>query len=126
MPSLPPGPCAAVVVAALGACAGCGEPHPVAVDAAPLRLTLSEYRIQPQAVRIPAGRVTIVVRNDGATVHRLQVRSVDRTRTLASSPPLRPGETARLVVRLPPGTYVDTCPIARDDTLGEHGTIVAH
>ena len=76
---------------------------PAAVDATPLRLTLSEYRISPQAVRVPAGRVEIVVRNGGAMVHRLEIRSEDRTRTLASSPPLRPGATARLVVDLPPG-----------------------
>ena len=88
-------------------------------------LTLSEYRIAPQAVRVPAGRVTIVVRNGGTTVHRLQIRSEDRTRTLASTPPLRPGETAQLAVDLPPGTYVDTCAVERHDTLGEHGTIVA-
>jgi uncharacterized cupredoxin-like copper-binding protein len=125
MPSIPPGPRAAAVVAALAACAGCGEPAPVAVDATPLRLTLSEYRIEPQAVRIPAGRVEVVVRNAGSTVHRLEVRSADRTRTLAASPPLAPGQTARLVVALPPGRYVDMCAVERHATLGEHGTIVA-
>jgi hypothetical protein len=125
MPSLPPWACAASVGTALATCAGCGEPSPVAVDAAPLRLTLSEYRIAPQAVRVPAGRVELLVRNGGTTVHRLQVRSEDRTRTLASSPPLRPGETARLVLDLPRGTYVDACAVERHATLGEQGTIVA-
>jgi uncharacterized cupredoxin-like copper-binding protein len=125
MPAIPLRPSLAAALAALAACAGCGEPEPVAVDATPLRLTLSEYRIAPQAVRVPAGRVTIVVRNGGTTVHRLEIRSEDRTRTLASSPPLRPGETAQLSVDLPPGTYVDTCAVERHDTLGEHGAIVA-
>ena len=125
MPALPSRALAAAVATALAACAGCGESASVAVDATPLRLTLSEYRVEPQAVRVPAGRVTIVVRNSGTTVHRLEIRSNDRTRTLASSPPLRPGETTRLVVELPPGTYVDTCAVERHDTLGEHGTIVA-
>lgn len=125
MPLLPARPLAAAVGLALVACAGCGEPAPVAVGAAPLRLTLSEYRIAPQAVRVPAGRVEVVVRNGGTMVHRLQIRSADRTRTLAASPPLRPGASARLVVELPPGTYVDTCAQDRHDTLGEHGTIVA-
>jgi hypothetical protein len=125
MPALSPRPLALAVAAALAACAGCGEPSPVAVDATPLRLTLSEYRIAPQAVRVPPGRVTIVVRNGGTMVHRLQIRSEDRTRTLAASPPLRPGESAQLVVQLPPGAYVDTCAIERHDTLGEHGRIVA-
>jgi uncharacterized cupredoxin-like copper-binding protein len=125
MPALPSRALAAAVATGLAACAGCGEPAPVAVDATPLRLTLSEYRVDPQAVRVPAGRTEVVVRNGGSTVHRLELRSADRTRTLASSPPLRPGETARLVVDLPPGTYVDTCAVERHDTLGEHGTIVA-
>lgn len=125
MPALPSRALAAAGVAGLLASAGCGEPAPVAVDATPLRLTLSEYRISPQAVRVPAGRVDLLVRNGGTTVHRLELRSEDRTRTLAASPPLRPGETARLVVELPPGEYVDTCAVERHDTLGEHGTIVA-
>lgn len=125
MPSLPPPAVAAAVATLVLACGGCGEPDPVAVGTRPLRLTLSEYRIAPQAVRVPAGRVELVVRNGGTTVHRLEVRSADRTRTLAASPPLRPGATARLVLDLPPGTYVDTCGLERHDTLGEHGTIVA-
>lgn len=125
MPALPPQALAAAVVTALVAGAGCGEADPVAVDATPLRLTLSEYRIAPQAVRVPAGRVEIQVRNDGTTVHRLEIRSEDRTRTVAASPPLRPDASARLVVTLPPGSYVDTCAVERHDTLGEHGMIVA-
>jgi hypothetical protein len=125
MPALPSRALAAAVVTGLAACTGCGEPTPVAVDATPLRLTLSEYRIEPQAVRVAAGRVEIAVRNGGTTVHRLEIRSSDRTRTLAASPPLRPDETARLVVELPPGTYVDLCAVERHDSLGEHGTIVA-
>lgn len=125
MPPLPlRPPLAAVAAALLAACAGCGEPTPAALDATPLRLTLSEYRIAPQAVRIPAGRQTILVRNDGTMVHRLEIRSADRTRTLAASPPLRPGASARLRVELPPGAYVDTCGVERHDTLGEHGSIV--
>jgi hypothetical protein len=124
MPALPSRALAAAVATGLVACTGCGEPAPVAIDATPLRLTLSEYRIDPQAVRMPAGQVEIVVRNGGTTVHRLEIRSGDRTRTLASSPWLRPGQSARLVVALPPGTYVDTCAVERHDTLGEHGTIV--
>lgn len=124
MPALPsPARLTAVVAVVLGA-AGCGEPAPVAVDATPLRLTLSEYRIVPQAVRVPAGRLELVVRNGGTTVHRLRLRDEARTRTLASTPPLRPGETARLVVDLPPGRYVGACAGERHDTLGEHGTIV--
>ncbi|MFL5816911.1 MAG: cupredoxin domain-containing protein [Conexibacter sp.] len=125
MPALPSRALASAVATALAACAGCGEPAPVGIDTTPLRLTLSEYRVDPQAVRVPAGRVAIVVRNGGTTVHRLEIRSGDRIRTLASSPPLRPGETARLLVDLPPGEYVDTCAVERHDTLGEHGTIAA-
>lgn len=125
MPALPSRPLATALAAGLAACAGCGESAPVTVDATPLRLTLSEYRVDPQAVRVPAGRVEILVRNGGATVHRLEVRSADRARTLAAGPPLRPGQTARVVVDLPPGTYVDACGVERHDTLGEHGAIVA-
>lgn len=125
MPALPPRPLAAALVAALATAAGCGQPAAVTVDRGPLRLTLSEYRIAPQVVRVPAGRVELVVRNGGTMVHRVQIRTEDRSRALASSPPLRPGESVRLVVDLPPGTYVSTCPLDRHHTLGEHGTIEA-
>jgi hypothetical protein len=125
MPALPPRLLTATVAIALLAGAGCGEPDPVAVDGTTVHLTLSEYRIAPQAVRVPAGRVELVVRNAGTMVHRLQIRTRDRTRALAATPPLRPGERARVTVELPPGEYVDTCTLDRHDTLGEHGTIEA-
>ncbi len=124
MPLVPPRLLAAAVAAALPFASGCGEPDAVAVEG-PLRLTISEYRVSPQVVRVPAGQVELVVRNAGTMVHRLQIRTADRTRALASSPPLRPGETARLAVELPPGDYVSTCPLDRHDTLGEHGEIRA-
>ncbi|HEX4805484.1 MAG TPA: cupredoxin domain-containing protein [Conexibacter sp.] len=125
MPALPRRRLAAAVATALATCSGCGEPAAVAVRSGPLRLTLSEYRIAPQAVVVPAGRVVVIVRNAGTTVHRLRLRSADGGRTLATAPPLRPGRSARLVVELPPGRYLDTCAIARHDTLGERGEIVA-
>lgn len=113
------------LAAAVVAVSGCGEPDPVAVDGDKLRLTLSEFRVEPQAVALRAGRVHLVVRNAGTTVHRLRVASADRRRTLATTPPLRPGQTARLTVDLPPGAYVTTCRMDRHHTLGEHGEIVA-
>jgi Cupredoxin-like domain len=125
MPLLPPRLLAVVAAAALPLVAGCGEPEAVAVEGPVLRLTLSEYRVEPQAVRVAAGRVELVVRNAGTMVHQLQIRTHDRSRALATTPPLRPGETTRLVVELPPGAYVDTCPLDRHDTLGEQGTIEA-
>lgn len=125
MPALPPRLLAAAVLAAVALSSGCGEPDSVAAGGRTVRLTLSEYRIDPQALRVEAGRVELLVRNEGTMVHRLELRTADRTRALASSPPLRPGASARLVVDLPPGEYVDTCPLDRHDTLGEHGTISA-
>jgi uncharacterized cupredoxin-like copper-binding protein len=125
MSLLPPRLLTAAVAAALAAVPGCGEPNAVAVEGSTLRLTLSEYRVAPQEVEIAAGRVELVVRNAGTMVHRLQIRSGDRSRALATSPPLRPGQTTRLVVELPPGAYVTTCPLDRHDTLGEHGEIRA-
>ncbi len=128
MLSLQPRPLARLlatgVVGGALACSGCGSSVAVTASGPRLAMTLSEYAITPQDVRIPAGRITLAVRNGGSIPHRLQVRS--GTRVLATSRPLPPGQRTEVVVTLTPGAYTTTDPLDRHDTLGQHGTIHAH
>lgn len=116
-------PVACLLVLALTT-AGCGSSDAVAVDgAAPVTLELSEFRIDPQELRVEPGRRTFEIRNRGTMVHRLEIRSEDGTRRLVLGSPLRPGESETVAVELAPGTYVMRCAQERHNTLGEHGTI---
>jgi uncharacterized cupredoxin-like copper-binding protein len=118
---------------ALGAVAfaGCGEgPAYVADDDAALQLTLDEYRIQPENIRVRAGRVHLVARNAGRLTHNLVVQEFDpppgeEPKEYARTDTAHPGETVSerhdLVLR--PGKYRLVCSIANHDDLGQFGEL---
>jgi plastocyanin len=128
------------VLGTVAVLAGCGgeEPAPVTDRDATLRLTLTEYRIQPQSVRIQATRrpmpVRIVARNRGILTHNVKVESIsrasaqgtDRQPTVfgGTDHTAQPGETVTGTVYLQPGTYRLTCTIANHDNLGQYGTLI--
>lgn len=68
-----------------------------------LRVAITEYRIDPGAASAPAGRLTLLIENDGRLKHNLVV--LDGGRTLAALPPLPPGGRARLSIVLARGEY---------------------
>ena len=103
--------------------AGCGHTAVVGPRGA-LHVSLSEYRINPQNVRAPAGLLNIFVRNYGRRTHNL-VLTLDG-QAEASTKPLWPGGTQQLTVVLAPGTYQMASTILDDETLGEYGTLVVH
>lgn len=116
-------PLAALAVLALTV-AGCGSSDAVAVDAArPVAIAMSEFRLDPQDVRVEAGRRTFEIRNEGTMVHRFELRSENLRDRLVIGRPLRPGESETLTVELAPGSYVMRCAQERHNTLGEHGTV---
>lgn len=113
---------AALVAAALGACApasGTLPPSPPLVE-----VTLSEYDFAYDAP-VPSGRVVFEVTNAGGTDHELalvplpddlppldeQLRSDKRQAlgTLANSSVLEPGASRRFAVDLAPGRYGMLC-----------------
>jgi len=106
-----------------GVGAGCGHTAVVGPHRA-LHVTLSEYRINPQSVHAPAGRLDIFVRNYGRRTHNL-VLTLDG-QAEASTKPLWPGGTQQLAVWLAPGTYQMSSTILDDEALGEYGTLVVH
>ena len=113
---------------ALSAC-GSSEPEPVRDRDATLQLTVDEYRIRPQALKVRPGRVHIVVRNRGKLTHNVKVESeptgeAEPVVVFGGTPTAHPGETVSAKVPLSPGTYRLTCTIANHDNLGQYGTLV--
>lgn len=112
--------------------AGCGgEPDPVTDRDRVLRFELTEYKIEPQVVRVEApGRVRIVATNSGRLTHNLKVRSEDRVRgerpeefggTEATA---FPGERQLGEATVEPGRYELVCTIGNHDDLGQTGTLI--
>ena len=109
--------------------AGCGEPDPVRVNGHRLTLVLDEYRIRPEVVSVPAGRLTIVVRDRGILTHNVRVQ---RESEDPEAPPVdlggtstaHPGRRAEGTVDLLPGEYRMVCTIANHDELGQYGTLI--
>jgi len=112
--------------------AGCGEAERVRIERPILRISLDEYRIQPQNISARPGRIKIVVRNTGRLPHNLVIQTppeeigdkpVDiiggRVRSMQA------GEAAEPIkVTLSPGTYRLVCTIANHDDLGQYGKLV--
>jgi plastocyanin len=121
----------AVAIAALALLPGCGGDGDVVVDRdGTLRLTLDEYRIEPEQIEVRAGRVHIVARNRGVLTHNVAVQEYaeseeatpqvyGRTRTA------HPGQTVSTEPdpELGPGKYRLACTIANHENLGQFGIL---
>ena len=120
-------PARAVLVALLltagaATAAGCGSDPPTRARGGRLDVTLREFHLSPARSEAAHGRLAIAARNDGTLVHQL---AVGRGRyALAVTPALRPGQSAVLDVRLPPGSYRLFDPRSNYDTLGLYGSLV--
>jgi plastocyanin len=117
---------AAACLAAL-AFAGCGSEAPVTLKGPVIRLRLDDYRIVPQDIRVPTGRLTVEIDNAGVLVHNLQVWSLDRSggrsKLVGGTASLHPGERARVILDLAPGTYAMLCSLGNHADLGQTGTL---
>jgi plastocyanin len=121
----------ALLACAVAIAAGCGGDDPVALEGRTLRLRLDEYRILPQDVRVPRGRLRIVATNVGRLTHNVKIIREDRDDTEAPSREVggtrstQPGESASVTFEaLQPGHYRLACTIANHDDLGQYGTLI--
>jgi uncharacterized cupredoxin-like copper-binding protein len=118
---------------ALGALAlgGCGGgPSFVQDDDGVLRVTLDEYRLRPENITVPAGRVRLLAVNDGRLTHNLAIQTWDpppgeEPTTYGRTDTLQPGATGREreLITLKPGTYRLLCTLSGHDDLGQYGEL---
>lgn len=112
---------------ALGSC-GADEPYAEAPDRR-VQVRLDEYRITPERIEVPAGRVTLVARDVGRLTHNLAVvpwrrpRAGQRERRYVRTETAHPGRTVTATVTLRPGRYRLVCTIANHDNLGQYGEL---
>jgi hypothetical protein len=124
----------ATLFALLALCAallfGCGSDAPyVPASGRAVSLRLDEYRVLPQRVTVPAGRIRIIARNVGRLTHNIAVVQFDRPlgedeeKQYARTRTAHPGEVVETSVTLKPGKYRLVCTIANHDNLGQYGEL---
>jgi uncharacterized cupredoxin-like copper-binding protein len=115
------------VAGLLGACGS--DPSYVPASGQAVSLRLDEYRVLPQRVTVPAGRVRIIARNVGRLTHNVAVVQFDRPlgedeeKQYARTRTAHPGEVVQTTVNLKPGKYRLVCTIANHDNLGQYGEL---
>lgn len=130
MPRLLP-PLTAVLAAVLVTLPGCGE-DAFSTTSSAVDVTLDEYLIAPQEIRVQHRRLKFTASNVGRLPHNFVIQIPAETREdqpveIARVPTLRPGETDSVKVSrrdLKPGEYELLCTIGNHDGLGQYGTLV--
>ncbi len=121
--------CALLGAVAVVAGCGSGSPDSVTDRDATLRLRLDEYRILPGAIKVRAGRIRIIARNDSeVATHNVKVEEATDVEgatpiVYASTKTMQPGETARKTLRLLPGRYRLVCTIGNHENLGQYAEL---
>jgi iron uptake system EfeUOB component EfeO/EfeM len=86
-----------------------------------VQIQLSEYRLQPQDIRVSKGLLTIIVHNHGVLDHNLAL--FQNGQTVDAINPWSPGETSQMTLFLSPGTYSMASTVLSDQSLGAYGTL---
>ena len=114
-------PVALVAIALpLAGCGGAGEP--VRERGTTFTVTLDDYYLRPQELRVPKGkRLTITVTNRGRLGHTLRIRGA--TRNILAFTALRPGESRTREFSPQKGRYTMYCVLANHEELGLYGKL---
>jgi iron uptake system EfeUOB component EfeO/EfeM len=115
-----PGKAALAAVSLALVLGGCGSTQTAANHHA-VQIALSEYRVTPQTVSVPAGPVTLIVHNFGRLAHNLAITRGGHVAAVTS--PIHPGASATLTLRLTSGSYVITSTLFDDQSLGAYATL---
>ncbi len=108
--------------------AGCGADRPTPALHRTIGVRLDEYRIVPEAITAPAGRLRIIARNRGRLTHNVKVQTIpsdpeQQPDVLGGTDTLQPGERDEKSIVLRPGRYELVCTIGNHDDLGQFGTL---
>lgn len=106
---------------AAAALSGCNRGETVRVPGGVVEIRIADYRYDPQNVSVRRGRTTFAVTNAGSEPTNFRVRR--RLRDLGSIATLQPGASATVTVNLKRGTYTMYSSVARNESLGEYGTL---
>jgi plastocyanin len=115
-------PSLALVILAL-AVGGCGDSGaPVRERDGSFTVTLDEYFLRPQEIRVPKGRqLTITVVNKGRLGHTFRIGSINHNVLRIDT--LRPGEQKSRTFKLAAGNYRMFCVLANHEELGMRGSL---
>jgi hypothetical protein len=113
---------ALLLTAAAGALTACDRQPTARVDEPAATIEAVDYRLRPQHLSVPAGKVTLTLDNTGRVPHNLQVRRGEE-RVLLRIATVLPGATGTASARLRPGRYELVSTVARDEQLGQRGTL---
>ncbi len=86
-----------------------------------VKVSLTDFKFNPADPTVKSGDVTFDATNDGQTVHSIEVEGPGEESELPED--LQPGQSGKLTVNLPPGTYEWYCPIGNHKDLGMEGEI---
>jgi plastocyanin len=111
----------ALTALALTACGGSG---PTVRERTPsFTITLDDYLMRPQSVRVPKRQtLTVTVVNHGRLGHTFRIRS--NNHNVLALTTIKPGEQRSRSFKLAPGTYRMYCALANHEELGMYGTLV--
>ena len=112
---------AAALVAALLLLAGCGGTDRVRAKPGLLRVVLTDYRLQPQDIRIRPGETTVEVVNRGRLPHNFKVLAGEKTRIGFTT--MMPGQRQSKVRTLTRGSFEIVCTVGNHRELGMYGSL---
>jgi uncharacterized cupredoxin-like copper-binding protein len=93
---------------------------PAASGGGAVTISESEFKLDPANATAKAGKVTVEAKNDGQTVHDLEVEGNGVEEKTAA---LQPGSSAKLNLDLKPGKYEMYCTIDGHRAQGMEGDI---
>ena len=113
----------AALLIGLATATGCGGGATVREQTGGFNVTLDDYLIRPQSIRVPKGKqLTVTVHNVGKLGHTFRIRSSNHD--VLKFTTLAPGETKSRSFKLAAGKYTMYCALSNHEELGMHGTLV--
>jgi plastocyanin len=103
--------------------AGCGGTPTLRERTGSFTVTLDEYLIRPQRVRVPKGeQLTVTVLNRGRLGHTFRIRSANHDVLKLTTIP--PNGSRTRSFKLAAGKYTMFCALSNHEELGMSGTLV--